>query len=184
MGYCACKYLCIARLSALIYHFWYSGTPPFPRRLIIKLRHTQRSWNPLLRLLVRIHLGMGVFSRYAALFLLCLSECVSCKIFWVCLLSLLRSEWFWVVRLWSYCFVSLVRCHKGWLGDWMRIFVRCNSNRRSLSRDAFENWFFYRFQPSTYLGVFAFIWIKYGAVTWSNLILGQLVFSRRTPGTL
>jgi hypothetical protein len=23
-------------------------------------------------------------------------------------------------------------------GDWMRIFVRCNSNRRSLSRDVFE----------------------------------------------
>jgi len=33
-------------------------------------------------------------------------------------------------------------------GDWMRIFVRCNSNRRSLSRDVFEIRRVFKFAPA------------------------------------
>jgi hypothetical protein len=33
-------------------------------------------------------------------------------------------------------------------GDWMRIFVRCNSNRRSLSRDVFGIRRVFKFAPA------------------------------------
>merc|ERR1712169_114114 len=84
---------CSSSDKHLIYHFLIlveyltSRADSIHQNPIIRILTTTRPRKPL-RLLVRIHLGMGAFFlRYAALFLLCLSECVSCKIF-VCALLL------------------------------------------------------------------------------------------------
>jgi hypothetical protein len=79
---------------------------------------------------------MGASSRYAALFLLCPLNAFSARFFCASPFSRVQSGSERELRPWLLRLISVL-CG-GQAGDWMRTFVRCNSNRRSLSRDVFK----------------------------------------------